>query len=84
MNLGSPAPEPIKTAWKPSSIHQLVDCDRFADNYVRLNLTPSFFSVVDLRLYNGLLRKTELRNTVCKNSARLMKGLENGHVVAQV
>ena len=64
-------------------IHQLVDCDRFSDNYVCLNLNAQLADILDLRLYNAALRKTELRNAVGQYSARLMKCLENGYFIAQ-
>ena len=64
-------------------IHQFVDCDRFSDNYVCLNLNAQLADILDLRLYNAVLRKTELRNAVGQYSARLMKCLENGYFIAQ-
>ena len=46
-------------------VHQLVNGYRLADNYVCLDVNAEFLHVLDLRLYNALFRKTELRNSVC-------------------
>ena len=65
-------------------LHQLVDGNRFSNYYVCLNLYAQLSYVVNLRLNNAALRKTELWNTVGKNAACLVKGLENLYFISKL
>src|SRR5699024_9957156 len=73
-----------KDRGKALFIHQLVDGNGLADDYVGLDLNAKLSYVLDLRLYNGLFGKTEFGNSICKNSARLMKRFKDRYVIAQL
>jgi len=60
---------------------QLIDRCGFTDNNVCLEFNAKLFNFLDLFLNDFLFRKTELRNTVNKNTAQFMKSLEYSHIV---
>ena len=80
MNFGSPAPEPINTAWK-LFIHQLIDGHGFTYHYVGFNMNTERFNILDLFCHNAALGKTELRDTVYQYTACLMQCLEDGDII---
>ena len=51
--------------FKAFLFHQLVNGNRLSDNNVALDLNAKLANIVDLFLYNLILRKTKLRNTIC-------------------
>ena len=63
-------------------LDQLIDGSGFTDDNVCLEFNAKLFDLLDLFLDNLLLRKTELRNTVNKNTAKLMKSLEYSYIVS--
>ena len=64
-------------------LEQLVDGLGLADDGVVYDLDAHCLEVIDLGS-NDLLRKTELRNTVNKNTAGLVESLEDGDVIAHL
>ena len=83
INFGSPAPEPMNTASKPSSsISSSMVTDFPMITFVSI-LTPRDFTFSTSGCTTPSLRKTELRNTVDQYAAWLMQCLENGYVIAQ-
>ena len=65
-------------------IHQFINGYGLSDNHICLNGHTQLFHIFNLAADNGILRKTELRNTVGQNAARLMKSFENRYLVAHL
>ena len=63
-------------------LDQLIDGSRFTDDNVCLKFNAKLFNFLDLFLNDFLFWKTELRNTVNKNTAKLMKSLEYSYIVS--
>ncbi len=69
---------------KPLFVHQLVDGDGSSDDNVGLDLYAKALDVPDLLGNDLLLRQTELRDAVDENAARLVQGLEDRDVIAEL
>ena len=65
-------------------VHKLVDGDRFSNDHVGLDLHAQRLHVLDLFFHNGFLGETEFGNAVYQHAAGLVKGLEDGHVIAHL
>ena len=81
MNIGRPAPEPIKTPSLKAHLKQLVDGQDLADDHVGHDLDAlrlQFFNLIG----DDSLRQTELRNAVDQNAAGSVQRLKQGHRIA--
>ena len=63
-------------------VHQTVDCHRTSDDHIRLYLDSESLDLVDLALEDSVLRETELRDAIFKDTSCLVESFEYGDVVA--
>ena len=63
---------------------EVIDGQGTTDDDVRIDLYTELLYVLDLRLYDTILRKTELRDTIYENAAWLMECLEDGYIITHL
>ena len=73
-----------KYSFKSFFLHQLINCDGAADDYIRLNLNTQRFYIFYFFCYYIQLWKTEFRDTIYQNSTRFMKRFKDSHIVTQL
>ena len=63
---------------------QVIDGQGTTDDNVGIDLYTELLYVLDFRLYDTILRKTELWNTIYENATWLMECLKDGYIVAEL
>ena len=63
-------------------LQELIDRVEAAGHRVDLDLDAELLDVLDFLLDDRILRQAELRDAVGQHAARLVQGLEDGHIVA--
>ena len=82
--LRKPRPGPEKDRVEALLIQELVHRDGSSDQNIGLDLHSELFHILDLRDNHPVLWKTELRDPIEKHAARLMEGLKDRHLVAEL
>ena len=82
-NVGRPAPVPMKTASKPSSVNSSSTVKVWPMTWFDLDLDAEVLEPVDLAL-DDRLRQAELRDAVDEHAAGLVQRLEDRHAVAHL
>ena len=73
-----------KYGLKALVLHQLVDGYGLSDDHVGLNLDSKLLYILNLRSHYSGLGQTELGDAVNQHAAGLVKGLENGNLIAHL
>ena len=75
---------PNKDRFKSFLFHKLIDRCGFSDHNICLKFYAKFFYFLYLFRNNLLFWQTELRNSVYKHSAELMKRLKYSHIISKL